>query len=470
MYVVWTYTWMNPYIKGLHLTINSWQPGRAEDGFKWSAKEKQDRQLLEFPCRRANKDCEGQAAAAVPLEEDVAPETVTPVARYLRDLDCLQDLTSHAKPPKQLYRAAQQAAFFVIEDASGKGKGSAVVEQYGVNYQLGAWNLQWRMKSWNCREAENLTGRLERLLSTDFLKNHKVFLITDNSAFKGAYYKGLSHSRELLDIVFRIHKAERDGGFVLHVIHISGKRMKASGVNGLSRGDMTEGMMAGCDPLSFIPFDRGADERSGGQVSSWVRSWWQTKKGTNFGGFTLKTITKDTMFKLQDLQGARLWMMPPAAMEVVMELLSKDHLAHPQWPHVFVVPCLMTHFWRKDLMKSANLYFTMPAELPFWAPSQFEPLIVAVNLPLSHVARHTGPWLVKGTPEGERTEQTLRRAFKGGDPNDPELYDLEGVMCGVWEDPEGGAWAVLQQFLAWASNFPPVQKCLVRGMLSGSKQ
>ena len=48
---------------------------------------------------------------------------------------------------------------------------------------------------------------------------------------------GNSPSRNLLEIVFRVDKAERDGGFILHVIHISGKRMKASGVDGLSRGE-----------------------------------------------------------------------------------------------------------------------------------------------------------------------------------------------------------------------------------------
>ena len=45
MYVVWTYTWLNWYIKGLHLTVDSWRPGRAEDGFKWTAKE---RRRLQF--------------------------------------------------------------------------------------------------------------------------------------------------------------------------------------------------------------------------------------------------------------------------------------------------------------------------------------------------------------------------------------------------------------------------------------
>jgi hypothetical protein len=299
---------------------------------------------VEILCRQLDEEWEGQFAAAVALEEETALKTILPVARYLQDLECLQALTSLTKPPKQLYCAAHQAAFFVIGDASGKAKGSTVVEQYGLNYKSGVWNLQWRIKSSNCREEENLMDRLECLVALDSLKNHEVFLITDNSAFEGAYYKGHSHSRELSDIVFRVHKAERDGGFVLHVIHISGKRMKASGMDSLSRGNLTKGMMAGRDPLSFVPFNKGADKRPGGHVLTWVHSWWRTRKGSNFGGFKLEPITKDNMFKLRDLQGARLWMLPPAAMEVVMELLCEDHLAHPQGPHVFCVPCLMTHF------------------------------------------------------------------------------------------------------------------------------
>jgi hypothetical protein len=119
------------------------------------------------------------------------------------------------------------------------------------------------------------------------LHDHEVCLITDNSSFEGVYYKGHSPTKNLSEIVFRVHKAERDGGFILHVIHISGKRMKASGVDGLLRGDLTEGMMGGQDPLSFIPFHLGADERSNGFVDSLVRSWWRTKKGADFGGLPL---------------------------------------------------------------------------------------------------------------------------------------------------------------------------------------
>ena len=90
-------------------------------------------------------------------------------------------------------------------DASGKGKSNAVIEQYGVYYESGAWNLEWREKSSNCREAENLTDRLERLVARSLLLDHKVFLITDNSSLEGAYYKGHSLSRNLSEIVFQVH-------------------------------------------------------------------------------------------------------------------------------------------------------------------------------------------------------------------------------------------------------------------------
>ena len=63
--------------------------------------------------------------------DDGAPETVNPVERYVRDLGCLQELTSSAEPPKQLYRANRQAAFFVIGDASGKARGMSLWSSTG---------------------------------------------------------------------------------------------------------------------------------------------------------------------------------------------------------------------------------------------------------------------------------------------------------------------------------------------------
>jgi hypothetical protein len=101
---------------------------------------------------------------------------------------------------------------FVIGDASGKAKGTVVVTQYGLDYESGVWSQQWRGKSSNMREAENLTDRLERLagqlaigVAEHFkrlninkvagLADHEVFVLTDNSAFEGAYYKDIRLAR-----------------------------------------------------------------------------------------------------------------------------------------------------------------------------------------------------------------------------------------------------------------------------------
>ncbi len=297
------------------------------------------------------------------------------------------------------------------------------------------------------QEAENLTDCIERMSETTALSEHEVFVMTDNTAFEGAYYKGHSPSEKLNDIVFRLHKAERDGGFILHVIHIARKRMKATGVDGLSRGDLSEGILAGADPLSYRPFNLGAKERSKGGVGSWVRSWWKTKKGEDWGGLHLTKVTGETMFELKSLDAARLWLVPPAMMEIALELFCEDRMAHPHWPHVFVVPRLMTHLWRKNLGKDTDVLFTVPAGVSFWASGQIEPLIVAIVFPLAHVPSYTGPWVVRGTDEGERYERTLINGFKGNLTG--KLHELDGSLQRVWEDAASRSRVVLQQLLAW---------------------
>jgi hypothetical protein len=79
----------------------------------------------------------------------------------------------------------------------------------------------------------------------------------------------------------------------------------------------------------------------------------------------LEEVTPETMFELKDMQAARLWIMAPAVMETALELFGDDRLAHPQWPHVFVIPRLMTHLWRKNLGKDADVLFTVPAACHF---------------------------------------------------------------------------------------------------------
>jgi len=71
IYVVRTYPWLNPYIKGLHLTIDSWRPCREESGFKMRGKELEQAlaawaKSRGLPCRREDD------------EEDAVTDEVAP--------------------------------------------------------------------------------------------------------------------------------------------------------------------------------------------------------------------------------------------------------------------------------------------------------------------------------------------------------------------------------------------------------
>ena len=77
--------------------------------------------------------------------------------------------------------------------------------------------------------------RLEKLGRYGLVQGHEIFMFTDNLVFEACYYKGHSASEKLSDIMFCLHKAERDVGFKLHVIHVAGTQMKSGGVDGLSR-------------------------------------------------------------------------------------------------------------------------------------------------------------------------------------------------------------------------------------------
>ena len=98
---------------------------------------------------------------------------------------------------------------------------------------------------------------------------------------------------KLSAIILWLYQAIQDVDLILHVIHVAGTRMKAWGVYGLSRGDLLEGMMAGEDPLSFIPLSEGIIERSKGRVDKRIKSWWKDSEGKEpWGEMILTEVTK----------------------------------------------------------------------------------------------------------------------------------------------------------------------------------
>ena len=153
-----------------------------------------------------------------------------------------------------------------------------------------------------------------------------------------------------------------------------------------------------------------------------------------------------------------------AAMEVVTEVFNEE-FTHPHNPHVFVIviPRLMTHLWRKNLGKDADLMFTVESNVNFWGPSQHEPLIFAIILSFSYTPNYSGPWLARSTPETLECAAELNAGFKSRRrPTLESILKLDGSVRKMWERPEERSGVVLRQFLHWARKFPPVPSSLVR--------
>ena len=86
IYLVRTYLDMNPYLKGLHLTINGWRGGRDGEGWRLRGRE------LLAAAADGKVDLGG---------EEIGPDRVKAVPHFESDLAALEVLTSAESPPTQ---------------------------------------------------------------------------------------------------------------------------------------------------------------------------------------------------------------------------------------------------------------------------------------------------------------------------------------------------------------------------------
>lgn len=472
-YVSGTFRWMNPYIKGMHLTIDGWRKDRDMDGYR------------KFVNEAAIKEAEKAMAAGREVdlssfcmdEDKEAPEFVEVKSRMISDVAALMKLTEGEAPAVQECRAIELFVAYLMGDASGDGFGNGIWDQNGVEYEAGNWKEEMKRKSSNFRESNNLVTKVEALARAGKLDGRELFIFTDNTTFEGTFYKGHSKtSKDITDLILRLRVVERETGAVIHVIHIAGTRMKMAGVDGLSRGDILEGIMAGRNPWSTIPLNEDANERTEGRVEKWIRSWWADESGKAWCRFgddsvqyessSLNKLEPDDWFNLKEIKGHRLWMPPPAAMSTVMEVFTEDRIINPHLTHIFAVPRLMTHLWRKRLFRNADLKFYVSPGAPFWPQSMHEPLTIVVILPLAHVENYRGPWIAKLTPQAKQLGEELDAQFK--DPckyGRTKSYDLDSSVFNVWEDEQRWSRDLLSQFLHQQVKFPPVSSGLLRGLL-----
>jgi len=380
---------MTPFLKGFHLTLDGWRPGQAEDMWK-------------LPTALVDLDWE-EGSMGHPEEP---PQRVPPAPRLVDDLMALEMMFQGEVPAVRLLRPARLGVIiYGIGDASGAGYGSAFADASSVWYYFGVWGADAEDASSNYRELRNLTESIELGVQTGQLHDCEMFVFTDNSTAEAAYYKGNSDSRDLFELVVRLRHLDMSGSLRLHITHIAGARMIASGMDGLSRGNLTEGLMLSPTPAAFshfVPLHLSATQRAP-RLLQWLRSWipfqgivplqpddWfiqghgLTGRGQALsdGGWHPE-VTRHVWF---------LWDPPPAAAGAAVEELSSSRHKRPHLNHVFICPRLFTQYWRKRLYKVADIILELPpGTIPEWPVNMHEPLLVALTLRFATVP----PWQLR---------------------------------------------------------------------------
>jgi hypothetical protein len=206
--------------------------------------------------------------------------------------------------------------------------------------------------------------------------------------------------------------------FQLLVVHVSGERMKAQGTDGVSRGQLTEGVMNGVSMFSFLPMHESALERFP-PLKQWLvefitphltvlspEDWFS--RGHDHKG--KGKIHSDGHWRPVLEKGCYVWAPAPAAAWIALEELRKARIKRQHSTHIFVCPRVMTPEWQKQLHKASDIVFTVPVGHPAWPKEMFEPLLIGIVFPF---IRHE-PWQLKSTPKMYAMERKLRGLWEKG--------------------------------------------------------
>ena len=477
VYLGRSYPSIVPYLKGIHLTLDSWRKHRDKEGWKEKKPrvevvEEEEREspyhgdyeeeeLYELDVRVFDTDDTPISSQKEAL--GVPPRRVKAVYRLRSDLEALATFFEDEDPPWRFVRGKEICvAQYGFGDASGSGFGSSYLTPEGIKYRFGSWGKDVGEESSNYRELSNLVDSLIERLDENMKKltGIEVFLLTDNLVAESAFFKGSSSSKKLFELILKLRQLELSGGFKVHVIHIAGSRMIAQGTDGLSRGDIAEGVMAGETMLEFIPLNKSCLERSP-LLRSWILSW-LSPLSKGFEQEVCFLSIKDWFHLGHDIVGGqqnaeklwlphyqpgiRVWTPPPAAGQHCIEQLRKARLKRTSSTQVFVVPRIFTSVWRKQLYRVADVVVELPFEDGIWAKElQHEPLTLAFLFPfLNHK-----PW-------------QLKRSYS--------FLGMGRMLRKLWKDGEIPLWIILHKFCQWTSRLYAVQPSVVRCMLQSARE
>jgi hypothetical protein len=176
---------MIPFLKGFCLTLNGWQLGRYEDG--WKMKDKDWISFLHAKVDSGEMTEEEVFRMLDDQEDSPSSGTVRAVGRLCWDVTALLTLMESETPAEVTLRVSGVLHVLCgFADASGTGFGSLLQTSEGLSYRIGVCDSDESSETSNCREFTNVIESLEEEGALGRLKDCMVSFCTDNSTVEAS--------------------------------------------------------------------------------------------------------------------------------------------------------------------------------------------------------------------------------------------------------------------------------------------
>ena len=221
---------------------------------------------------------------------------------------------------------------FLCGDASREGFGGATQYPNGMlTSREGLWDSQFAKGGSNLREAQNQVNHLLYEIRAGRHDGCELWAAADNSVWSAVWNRGMSKVRHLFYLVLTLKQEARRHKVFLHCFHISGDRMIACGVDGLSQGNYDAGISLGIDIPQFMPLHLLAWDIAGNALADWCKSW----MGTDY----TPPLTPEGWFEAGHQPGVHLWVHPLAAALIALKELARSwHKRPSKVTYVVMIP------------------------------------------------------------------------------------------------------------------------------------
>jgi hypothetical protein len=223
VYVSMTYLSIEPYMKGIHVTAESWRDNCDMDGWRINEPEAKLLTLDEETGEYIMEEDAGGETSEDP------PSDLKPVPRLTFDVRAFQAILKWPTPIMRLLRPQSWVkVLYGFGDASGSGYGKALREaQVGgrIHFEYGFWCSNVSEESSNFREFWNYLLWVRRGIYEEWLFSNQLFLFTDNQVTESVFAKGSSSSRKMYEMVLELRQLELKGDLDIKLIHVAGTRL-----------------------------------------------------------------------------------------------------------------------------------------------------------------------------------------------------------------------------------------------------